>query len=52
VVNTADVQIAINQALGVAPCGNADLMHTGQCNVVDVQRVIGASLGNACQTGQ
>jgi chitodextrinase len=52
IVNAADVQIAISQALGSTACGSSDLMHTGQCNVVDVQRVINASLGNSCRTGQ
>jgi hypothetical protein len=51
-VDSSDVQIAVNQALGTATCSSSDLMHTGQCNVVDVQRVIVASLGGACITGQ
>ena len=52
VVNSADVSAAINQALGVAPCGTAALQQAGQCTVIDVQRVINASLGGACRTGQ
>jgi hypothetical protein len=52
VVNIADVQIAINQALGIIACTNANLIGSGVCNVVDVQRVINASLGGACVTGQ
>jgi hypothetical protein len=51
VVNNLDVQIAVNQVLGTSPCTNADLQGTGQCTVVDVQRVINASLGGACRTG-
>jgi hypothetical protein len=51
-VNAADVQIAINQALGVTACTNASLQANGACNVVDVQRVINASLGGSCVTGQ
>jgi hypothetical protein len=50
-INAADVQIAINQALGVVACTNADLVGNGQCNVVDVQRVINASMGAACKVG-
>ena len=50
-VNSQDVQLAINQALGVAPCTSADLMQSQQCNVIDVQRVIAASLGGACRVG-
>jgi hypothetical protein len=50
VVNATDVQLAINQVLGILPCTTADLLHTGQCTVVDVQRVINASLGQACLT--
>jgi hypothetical protein len=52
VVNTADVQLAISQALGSAPCTAAVLLQTGlTCDVVDVQRVINAALGGACLIG-
>jgi hypothetical protein len=51
VVNAADVQLAINQALGLSPCGSAALQQNGQCNVVGVQRVINASLGGVCRIG-
>jgi len=51
VVNTSDVMIAINQALGTAPCTNANLSQDG-CTVVDVQRVVNASLGQTCRVGQ
>ncbi len=50
-VDVADVQLAIDQALGTTPCTTADLLQSGQCNVVDVQRVINAALGGACVTG-
>jgi hypothetical protein len=50
-VNATDVQIAIDQALGITPCTNADLIGNGQCNVVDVQRVINATMGAACKVG-
>jgi hypothetical protein len=50
-VNAADVQIAINQALGLSPCSTADLQQNGQCSVIDVQRIINASLGGVCMTG-
>jgi hypothetical protein len=52
VVNSSDVQLAINQALGISTCSSAALQGNGQCNVVDVQRVIIAALGGACITGQ
>ena len=52
VVDTLDVQAAINQALGITACGTAALQQAGQCNVIDVQRVIDATLGGACLTGQ
>ena len=42
-VNAADVQIAINQALGISPYSNGDVNHDGACNVVDVQLVINAA---------
>jgi hypothetical protein len=51
VVNSADVTLAINQALGVVPCTNGSLQQNGQCNIVGVQRVINASLGGTCRTG-
>lgn len=52
VVNATDVQSAVSQALGTLPCSNAALQGNGQCNVVGVQRVVVASLGGACVTGQ
>jgi hypothetical protein len=51
-IDAVDVQIAINQALGLSPCNTADLLQNGQCSVVDVQRVINASLGGACLVGR
>ena len=48
-VNVTDVQLAVNQALGVAPC-QADINKDGQCNVIDVQRVVNAALGGTCVT--
>jgi hypothetical protein len=48
--NSTDSQIAVDQALGRASCGNGDINHDGACNVVDVQRVINAALGGACST--
>jgi hypothetical protein len=51
VVNVVDVQLTINQAIGIVPCTTADLQHNGQCNVVDVQRVVNAALGGPCVTG-
>ena len=50
-IDTSDVQSAIDQALGRAPCTTADLQQTGQCSVVGVQRVINASVGGACRIG-
>lgn len=49
-VNAADVQLAINMALGVTPC-SAQIGGLGLCNVAVVQRVINATLGGACVTG-
>lgn len=51
-VNVLDVQLAINQAMGLASCSTADLQQNGVCSVVDVQRVINAALGQACVIGQ
>ena len=35
-MNVVDVQLTINQVLGIVPCTNADLQQNGQCNVIDV----------------
>jgi hypothetical protein len=48
VVNNLDVQIAMNQAMGVVACTNANLQGNGQCNVIDVIRVFVAANGGAC----
>ena len=49
-VDSADVQIAIRQALGTSPCTN-DLDQNGVCNVIDVQRMINAANGHSCKVG-
>jgi hypothetical protein len=46
-INVADVQLIINQALGVSPPVN-DLNGNGVVNVVDVQIEISAVLGLGC----
>ena len=47
-VNTTDVNLAIGMSTGaVAPC-TANIIGSGVCNVVMVQRVINASLGGSC----
>ena len=51
VVDAQDVQLAINQALGIQAC-TADLDGNGHCDVVDAQRVITAALGGICKVGQ
>jgi hypothetical protein len=49
-VNVVDAQLAINAALGKAPCGAADINSDGICNALDVARVVNAALGQACNT--
>jgi len=49
-VNVVDVQWAVNMDLGVTAC-TANVDGAGVCNVVVVQRVINASLGQGCVTG-
>lgn len=51
VVNSLDVQIAANSAVGLGSCVLGDLNGDGVCNAVDLQRVINASLGSACLVG-
>ena len=49
--DSSDVQAAINMTLGVSPC-TANIIGTGLCNVVMVQRVVNAALpGGTCVTG-
>jgi hypothetical protein len=48
-VNAADVQLAVNMALGSVPC-KANIDGAGVCNVAIVQRVINAAMGQACNT--
>jgi hypothetical protein len=47
VVNSADVTLAVNMALGTIPC-TANVEGPNTCTVVTVQRVINASLGQSC----
>jgi hypothetical protein len=48
VVNIVDVQLMINQALGLSSC--TDLNIDGRCDISAVQRVINADLGQTCNT--
>lgn len=43
--NITDVQLAINQTLGLAACTTGDVDKNGSCNVADVQRIVNAALG-------
>ena len=49
-VDSADVQLATNMALGTSTC-TAAVVGSGVCNVVVVQRVVNAALGGTCVTG-
>jgi parallel beta-helix repeat protein len=50
VVNVADVQAMVNEALGLSPC-TADLNGDGKCDVIDVQlEVAAAPCGNCNST--
>jgi hypothetical protein len=51
-VDKLDVQLAIDQALGTLPCTNANLDGSGNCTIVDVQRVINATSDGFCRVGQ
>jgi hypothetical protein len=50
-VTSADVNLSIGMVLGSVPC-TARLDGSSTCNVVDVQRVIMASMGGPCKVGQ
>jgi len=52
VVNSADVNLAMAMVVGTAPVDmRADLDGDGAVTVVDVQRIINASLGGVCRVG-
>jgi hypothetical protein len=44
-VNVTDVQLAVNQALGVTACGTGNVNGDAACNVTDVQLVVNKALG-------
>jgi hypothetical protein len=48
-VNNTDVNLAINMALGAAPC-TARVEGPLTCTVITIQRVVNASAGQACVT--
>jgi hypothetical protein len=50
-VNVSDVQLSVNQALGILSCTTGDLNGDGRCDVVDVQRIVNASIGLGCKAG-
>ena len=49
-VNIVDVQLATNMVLGVIPC-TATVEAPGVCDLVVVQRITNAALGQTCVTG-
>ena len=49
-VNVIDIQLAIDQALGISSCTTGDLNGDSQCTVLDVQRIINAALGAGLQS--
>jgi hypothetical protein len=50
VVDFKDVELARQMALKLIPC-TADLNMDGKCNVIDVQRIVNASLTGTCRVG-
>jgi hypothetical protein len=50
VVDINDVNLANNMSAGATTC-TANIMGAGVCNIVVVQRIINAALGQACVTG-
>ena len=49
-INVVDVQLATNMALGLIPC-TATVYASGVCNLVVIQRITNAALGQTCVTG-
>jgi hypothetical protein len=50
IVDVSDVQLAVNMSVGSTTC-TANIMGSGVCNVIVVQRVVNAALGQGCVTG-
>lgn len=50
IVNSTDVQLATTMALGQTAC-TLDITSPGVCTVVEVQRIVNASLGGTCKVG-
>jgi|tagenome__1003787_1003787.scaffolds.fasta_scaffold20989788_3 hypothetical protein len=50
-VNSADVSQSTQELLGSRSC-SGDLDGNGRCDVVDLQRIVNASNGGNCRTGQ
>lgn len=48
VVNSADVQAAVNMTIGITTPCTANIAGAGVCNAIVVQRVVNASLGQSC----
>jgi hypothetical protein len=51
VVDAKDVELGRLMAAKAIPC-TADLNKDGECNVVDLQRIVNASLTGACRLGR
>ena len=49
-MTAADVDLATKMALGQSPC-TANVYGANVCNIVVVQRVTNAVLGESCKTG-
>ena len=47
-IDILDIQLAINEALGAAPCTNGDINSDGSCNVQDVQSLINSVMTGTC----
>jgi murein DD-endopeptidase MepM/ murein hydrolase activator NlpD len=50
VVDAKDVELELQMALKIIPC-TADLNGDGECSVIDVQRIVNASLSGICRLG-
>jgi hypothetical protein len=49
--NAVDVQLAVNQTVGVSACSNAILDGTTSCSIIDIQRIVMAALTGICRVG-
>lgn len=50
-VDTDDVNAEVGQIVDTTSCSNGDLIGQGKCDLVSLQRIVNAALGQGCKVG-